>query len=183
MSIVRTLYVVVCAAGPAGQVDRLVSPALARGWRVQVIATPTALGFFDSDAVEKLTGRPVRSQHRTSGTPRSPKADAVIVAPASFNTVNKLAGGIADNYALDVLNEGIGIGLPVVVLPFVNQAYARRRPFQRSVAALKEEGARVLLGEGEFVPHPAGQGGDAFDRFPWQLALAAVEERLAERTE
>ncbi|WP_435110467.1 flavoprotein [Nocardiopsis synnemataformans] len=183
MSSVRTLYVVVCAAGPAEHVERLISPALAQGWRVQVISTPAALAFFEPQVVEKLTGHPVRSQHRAPGTPRSPKADAVIVAPASFNTVNKLAGGIADNYALDVLNEGIGLRLPVVVLPFVNEAYARRRPFQRSVTALREEGVRVLLGEGEFVPHPAGQGGDAFERFPWQLALAAVEERLAERTE
>ncbi|WP_150236409.1 flavoprotein [Nocardiopsis quinghaiensis] len=183
MSTARTLYVVVCAAGPAEHVDRLISPALAQGWQVQVIATPAALGFFDTQAVEDLTGRPVRSRHRAPGIPRSPKADAIVVAPASFNTVNKLAQGVADNYALDVLNEGIGFGIPVVVLPFVNAAYAQRRPFQRSVALLREEGVRVLLGEGAFVPHPAGQGGDAFDRFPWEQTLATVEEHLAERTE
>ncbi|WP_159944011.1 MULTISPECIES: flavoprotein [unclassified Nocardiopsis] len=183
MSGPKTLYVIVCAAGPAEHVDRLISPALTREWQVQVIATPTALGFFDPQAVEELTGRAVRSRHRAPGEPRSPKADAVVVAPASFNTVNKLANGIADNYALDVLNEGIGLGLPVVVLPFVNAAYARRQPFQRSVTSLRQEGVRVLLGEGAFVPHPPGQGGGAFDRFPWRQALAAVEELLPERAE
>lgn len=183
MSAAKTLYVVVCAAGPAGHVDELVASALAGGWQVQVIATPTAVNFFDTGAVEQLTGRPVRSRHRAPGTPRSPKADAIVVAPASFNTVNKLASGIADNYALDVVNEGIGLGLPVVVLPFVNAAYAERLPFRRSVASLKKEDVLVLLGEGAFVPHPAGQGNGAFERFPWRQALVAVEELLAERME
>ena len=145
-----------------------------------MIATPTAVGFFDTDAVEELTGRPVRSQHRGPNTSRSPKADAVIVAPASFNTINKLAAGIADNYALDVLNETIGLGVPVTILPFVNSAYAGRAPFRRSVAALQEEGVRVLMGESGFVPHPAGQGSDAFDRFPWEAALEHVEERIGD---
>lgn len=173
-----TLYIVVCAAGPAKHVDRLIRPAQDQGWQVQVIATPTAVGFFDTGAVEELTGLPVRSQHRGPNTPRSPKADAVVTAPASFNTINKLAAGIADNYALDVLHETIGLGVPVTVLPFVNSAYAGRDPFRRSVASLQQEGVRVLLGEGGFVPHPAGQGSDAFDRFPWEAALEGVEQRI-----
>lgn len=183
MSEPKTLYVVVCAAGPAEQVDRLITPALEQGWQVQVIATPTALDFFDPRSVKELTGRPVRSQYCAPDMPRSPKADAVIVAPASFNTINKLANGTADNYALDVLNEGIGLRLPLVVLPFVNSAYAQRLPFRRSIASLREEGARVLLGEGEFVPHPPGQGGDVFDSFPWQQALSAVAEQIPGTTD
>lgn len=180
MPTMTTLYIVVCAAGPAAHVDRLIRPAQARGWRVQVIATPTAVDFFDTGVVEELTGHPVRSRHRGPNTPRSPKADAVIVAPASFNTINKLAAGIADNYALDVLNETIGLGVPVTILPFVNSAYAGREPFRRSMAALQTEGVGVLMGEGGFVPHLAGQGSDAFGRFPWEAALEHVEERLGE---
>jgi flavoprotein len=38
-------------------------------------------------------------------TPHSPKADAIIIAQATFDTVNKLTNGIADNYVLDVANE------------------------------------------------------------------------------
>lgn len=180
MPATATVYIVVCAAGPAAHVDQLIRLAQTRGWQVQVIATPAALDFFDPGAVEELTGRGVRSQHRSPNTPRSPKADAVIVAPASFNTVNKLAAGIADNYALDVLNEAIGLDVPVVLLPFVNAAYAGRRPFRTSAASLQEEGVSVLLGHGGFVPHPAGQGADAFDRFPWTAAVQCLEERIGE---
>ncbi|MFL1427513.1 MULTISPECIES: flavoprotein [unclassified Nocardiopsis] len=169
----KVLYVVVCAAGPAAEVGTLVGLAQEQGWAVQVMATPAAVGFIDVEALEKQTGRPVRSRHRRPGDPRSPKADAIIIAPATFNTINKLANGIADNYVLDVLNEAIGLGVPTVVLPFVNSAYANRTPFQESVENLRAEQVRVLIGPGEFIPHTPGAGASAFDRFPWALALAA----------
>lgn len=169
----RVLYVVVCAAGPAAQVTELVDQAQARGWAVQVIATPTATAFIDESDLERRTGRPVRSRHRESGQPRSPKADAIVIAPASFNTINKLAAGIADNYAMDVVGESLGIGVPVVVLPFVNAAYAARAPFRTSVESLRSEGVEVLLGPGEFVPHPPKTGAGV--EFPWKLALDRAE--------
>src|SRR5262245_60089844 len=83
------LYVIVCAAGPATHVGRLVDLAHDRGWDVQLIATPAALDFLDIPALEAHTGRSVRSHYRKPGQPRSPKADAIIVAPASYNTINK----------------------------------------------------------------------------------------------
>jgi phosphopantothenoylcysteine synthetase/decarboxylase len=174
----KTLYVVVCAAGPASEVGTLVGLAQDRGWTVQVMATPAAVSFIDVEALEKQTGRPVRSQHRAPGDPRSPKADAIIIAPATFNTINKLASGIADNYVLDVVNEAIGLDVPTVVLPFVNSAYASRAPFRESVKKLQDEDVPVLIGPGSFVPHDAGSGSSAFQTFPWQLALNAAEKTL-----
>jgi len=58
----RVLLVVVCGAGPAGEVGELVKLAQERGWTVGVVATPAALEFFDLPALEQLTGSPVRSQ-------------------------------------------------------------------------------------------------------------------------
>ncbi|MCO6010182.1 flavoprotein [Actinoallomurus purpureus] len=175
----RVLSIVVCGAGPAGEVGRLVDLAHERGWEVQVIATPAALDFIDAAELEARTGRPVRSRYRKPGEPRSAKADAVIVAPATYNTINKLAAGISDTYALGVLAEAPGLGVPVVVLPFVNTALAGRRAFRRSVDELRAEGIRVLLGPGWFEPHPPGTGGERIDRFPWRSALLAAEEMLA----
>lgn len=169
----KTLYIVVCAAGPASEVGTLVGLAQEQGWAVQAMATPAAVDFIDIGALEKQTGRPVRSRHRAPGDPRSPKADAVIIAPATFNTINKLANGIADNYVLDVVHEAIGLGVPTAVLPFVNSAYASRAPFQASVEKLRAEQVQVLIGPGAFIPHDTGTGASAFDRFPWALALAA----------
>ncbi|WP_119731289.1 flavoprotein [Thermomonospora amylolytica] len=177
----RVLYVIVCAAGPAGDVGKLVTLAHQRGWDVQIIATPAALDFIDTAALEAQTGHPVRSDYRKPGEPHSPKADAIIVAPATYNTINKWANGIADTYALGILAEAPNLGIPVVVLPFVNTALASRRPFQQSTATLRAEGIRLLLGPGEFEPHAPGTGGTKLASFPWEGALEAIDTLTSHR--
>ncbi|MBT2234678.1 flavoprotein [Nonomuraea sp. NEAU-A123] len=172
----KVLYIIVCAAGPAGDVGRLVTMAQDEGWTVQIIATPPALNFINVPDLERQTGRPVRSQYRTPDEPKSPRADAIIIAPATYNTINKFAQGIADTYALGVLSEAPGLGIPVVVLPFVNSALATRAPFQRSVEDLRAEGVHVLFGPGQFEPHAPSSGGDHIDAYPWKRTLTELAE-------
>ncbi|WP_344879156.1 flavoprotein [Nonomuraea antimicrobica] len=155
----QTLYVVVCAAGAAAEVGRLIDLAQDDGWVVQVVATPSALDFIDVAELERRTGRPVRSRYRKPHEPKPPRADAMIVAPATYNTINKFALGITDTYALGVLAEAPGLGIPVVVLPFVNSALAGRTPFVRSVEDLRADGVRVVLEPGDD---------------PWARALAEL---------
>lgn len=168
------LYVIVCAAGIAAEAGRLVTLAQADGWTVQVIATPPALDFIDVAALEQQTGRPVRSRYRSPADPRPPRADAIIVAPATYNTINKFAQGVADTYALGLLAEAPGLGIPVVILPCVSTALASRAVFRRSVAELRAEGVRVLLGPGEAEPHEPGTASAIAARYPWHLALHAL---------
>lgn len=173
----RVLYVIPCAAGPAPFVDRLVKAAQGRGWDVWLAPTPSAMGFLDVPALEELTGHPVRARYRLPGEPgKLPAADAVIVAPATYNTINKWAAGISDTHSLGLLAELTPSGIPIAVLPFVNASLAANRVFGRSVAELREAGVRVLLGVGAFVPHPAGTGGERLEAFPWELALDSVAE-------
>jgi hypothetical protein len=171
----RTLCIVVCGAGPAADVGKLVRLAQERGWAVQVVATPAALQFMDTVELKALTGSAVRSKYLSPGESRSEKADAIIVAPATYNTISKCALGISDTYALGVLAEAVGRPIPVVMLPFLNAALAARRPFERSVIQLRHEGVQVLLGTGEVEPHPPGTGADHIGGFPWHLAMDAVE--------
>jgi glycerol dehydrogenase-like iron-containing ADH family enzyme len=118
----------------------------------------------------------VRSSYATGGQPRTraSSADAVIIAPATYNTINKLAWGINDTYALNVATEAIGRGTPTAVLPFVNTALAARHPFQRALEALRDEGVHVLHGPDQWMPHPPGTGDSRLDAFPWRTALNAV---------
>ncbi len=167
----RVLTIIVCGAGPATAIGTLVTLAQERGWTTQVVATPAALDFFDQGEIEKLTGSPVHSQYRKPGEPRSQPSDAIIVAPATYNTINKWAQGISDTYALGILAETTGLGIPIVVLPFVNSALAGRTPFQRNVESLRTEGVRILLGPGGVQPHEPHSGGTLIDSYPWHLAL------------
>lgn len=177
----RRMGLVVCGAGPAGQIGKLVEQAIARQWSVRLILTPAARGFVDEKKLQEQTGEPVRSAHLGPGHPRSGPIDLFAVAPASANTINKLALGIADTYALDVLTEAVGAGQPVVILPFVNTALTGRAPFRRNVDSLREEGVRVLLGAGEFEPHAPRTGTGRFDTYPWHLVLDAADHIVPAR--
>lgn len=103
-----------------------------------------------------------------------PRANAVIVAPATYNTLNRWAHGIADNYPLGLLAELAPLRVPIVVLPFINSALAANPVLSRSIAELRSNGVRVLYGPGEFEPHPPGTGGSRLDAYPWRLALEAM---------
>jgi phosphopantothenoylcysteine synthetase/decarboxylase len=176
----RVLYVIACGAGAAPDVGRLVDQAQQRRWDVHLIATPAALDFLDISALEAQTGHAVRSKHRRTGSARSlPRTDAIVVAPATYNTINKWAMGVSDNYALGILAESVGLGIPTVVLPFVNAALAAHPAFQASVAVLRDAHVAVLLGPGEFEPHPPGTGGNRLDSFPWHRALDRAEALTA----
>lgn len=173
----RHLQIVVCGAGPAADVTRLITTATKQSWTTAVTATPSALDFIGAEAIERLTGHPIRSTYQSSDQPHRslPKADALIIAPATYNSVNKIALGIADNYALTAVAELIGRQVPTVVLPFVNAALAARAPFQRAVADLRNERVKVLLGiDDGWEPHPAGSGSSHQRAFPWAAALEAA---------
>jgi phosphopantothenoylcysteine synthetase/decarboxylase len=162
------LYVVVCAAGIAADVSKLITAAQERNYEVGVIATPVAMnGFFDTAAVETQTGRRIRSAWRRPGDPRPfPPPDAVVVAPATFNTVNKWAAGLADTLAVATLCEAYGLGVPVAVLPCVADALATHPAYQDSLIRLRGMGVRF----GEPYSGEAGEDGRR-PEFGWERAL------------
>ncbi|MFG2881384.1 flavoprotein [Streptomyces sp. NPDC048297] len=166
------LYVVVCAAGIAEGVGDLITAAQRRDWDVGVIATPVAMGgFFDAVAAEAQTGRAVRSAWRTPSDPRPfPPPDAVVVAPATFNTVNKWAAGSADTLALGTLCEAPGLGVPVAVLPCVADALAAHPAYRDSLIRLRGMGVRF----GEPYSGRPGADGERPD-FGWERALDLLE--------
>ncbi|MCO6003617.1 flavoprotein [Actinoallomurus purpureus] len=176
----RVLYVIVCAAPPAREVATLVRPAQERGWNVCVLTTPSARRFVDVAALQGLTGYPVRSEYREPGTPDVlPPPDAVIVAPATVNTINKWGAGICDTLALGILVEGIGKRLPIVALPFTNRAHAAHPAFAENVGRLRSWGVTVLFGPDVYPLHAPGMGSDHLDQYPWTMALDAMEDRPA----
>jgi phosphopantothenoylcysteine synthetase/decarboxylase len=166
MSVSRLLTVVVCAAGPAPQAIKLVFRAKERGWSVRVRLTDPARVHV-KDVLESF------EMHAQEGEP-----DAIIIAPATFNTINKLANGASDERHLDFLHPRI-MRVPTVILPFVNKAYARRAVYQRSLEDLRNEGVSIV----DINPHEVGEGDAEVEHFPWDTGLDKIETLLAERTE
>jgi len=179
----RVLYLFGSAAPPVFDVAAVIQDAQARGFDVCLGLTPTANRWLDGQLpeLERLTGHPVRSEYKLPGEPDVwPKADAILVAPATFNTINAWAQGITRDFVVGVVAEGIGKGIPIVTMPCVNAAYVQHLRFERSVAELREMGVEVLYGEGGFVPNRPGQGKPK--EYPWGLALDAAERIVSAGT-
>jgi phosphopantothenoylcysteine synthetase/decarboxylase len=169
------LYVIACGSPAARDVGRLVDLAHRQGWDVCVVASPDGRKFIDVAALARQTGHPVRSFYKNPGDPDVlPAPDAIIVAPATVNTVNKWAAGIADTLALGLLVEGQGKGLPIVAVPFTNAAMGAHPAFREAIARLRGWGITVLFGDDVLSLHPPGSGDDLVQGFPWGLALDAL---------
>ena len=164
------LYVIGCGGRPAAQLPGFTRHAAATGWDPCAILTPDAVKFTSPADLEAATGRPVRTAYKRPEDPDIlPPADAFAVTPATFNTVNKLAAGISDNLATGLLNEGIGLARPVLVVPWPSIQLYRHPAFSRSIALLREWGVTVLLDPERLpqaTPEPAV--------FPWAQARDAL---------
>jgi hypothetical protein len=167
------------AGGVEGLLDGLVRPALDDGWRVGVTLTPTA-GRWLHDAgkvaeIEEATGLPVRVESRLPGQPKPhPPVDCYVVAPATANTVAKLALGFGDNQALTQVSEAIGTkGVSVVVFPCVNAAHARHPAWPGYLDALRRAGVELVYGE-DVWPLCEPRTGE-YRPLPWQAVFNAVQ--------
>jgi hypothetical protein len=177
----RTLYAIVCGSPAARHVDRLVVAAQEMGWDVCVVSTPDGLKFIDLPALVRLTGHPVRFRYKHPGEPDVlPGADAMVVAPATVNTINKWAAGIADTLALGLLVEAVGLALPIVTVPYTNAAMAAHPAFGESIAKLRRWGVTVIYGD-EMPLHPPGTGEFIAENFPWHLPLKELAPLLPPR--
>jgi phosphopantothenoylcysteine synthetase/decarboxylase len=96
-----------------------------------------------------LTGRAVRTQNRGPDEARAePLGDAVLVAPATFNTINKWAAGINDTLALGLLNEALGRSVPIAVLPWLNDALRAHPVYEANVSRLVAAGVLFATVDG-----------------------------------
>jgi phosphopantothenoylcysteine synthetase/decarboxylase len=181
------LYVVACGGRAAGFLEPFVKDLQGFGWEVCVIATPSALKFMDLARLAELTGHPVRYDYKQPNEPDVlPPPDAMVVAPATFNTINKWAYGSSDTLALGLLNEAIGLDIPVIAVPTPSTALVKHPAFTESVARLRSWGVTVLLDPNRYpLPEP-NMGPPAADLFPWEALrdeVAGVQAAIANQRE
>ncbi|MEU6057762.1 flavoprotein [Streptomyces sp. NPDC047097] len=137
--------------------------------------TPTAAEWLDQDldSPRTLTGHPIRHRYRRPGEPDVwPQADVTLVAPATTNTINRIALGLTDTWVAGFVAEGIGKRIPIALMPCVNATYAEHPQLPLSLATLSTAGVRVLYGPGGFQPNPPGEKWP----YPWDAALDAIED-------
>jgi len=180
------------AAYKALEVIRL---ATAAGHAVRVVQTPTSRRFVGAVSFAALSGAPVltdefeRDPARGAFPDQTPpthdplshlelvrNADVFLIAPASANTLAKLAAGLADNL---LTSAALAARCPLVVAPAMNDAMWEHPATAANVATLRERGATVLE---PGVGRLASKGEAGAGRLPEPPdLLAAVEAALSAR--
>jgi phosphopantothenoylcysteine decarboxylase / phosphopantothenate---cysteine ligase len=145
------------AAYKALEVVRLATKA---GHAVRVIQTPTAQRFVGAASFAALTGAPVLSDEFERDPARGAfpdqaapqhdplshlelvrNADAFLIAPATANTIAKLAHGLADNL---LTSAALAATCPVLVAPAMNNHMYEHAATQANLALLRERGVTVV---------------------------------------
>src|SRR5436853_6135682 len=138
----------------------LVRLAAAAGHAVRVLQTPRSQEFVGPASFAALTGAPVlvdefeRDPARGAFPDQAPpdhdplshlalvaNADVYLVAPASANTIAKLAAGLADNL---VTTAALAASGPVLVAPAMNHHMWQHPATQANVETLRARGVTVL---------------------------------------
>jgi phosphopantothenoylcysteine synthetase/decarboxylase len=146
------VYLVLSGTTTASRCPELLRGLVELGFAT-VIALPTqnASRTIALRELADVTGaRVVESYFDLAIRPRPPRG-VVLFAPCSFNSLNKLAHGIADNLALSVVAEAIGRGTPVIVAPSLNQPLLEHPQAQMSLRVLPTWGVTIVppVDEGE----------------------------------
>src|SRR5213596_1169813 len=138
----------------------LVRLATAAGHAVRVVQTPTSEQFVGRASFAALTGAPVLTDEferdpARGAFPDQPapdhdplshlelvrNADAFLIAPASANTIAKLAAGLADNL---LTSAALAATCPVLVAPAMNNHMYDHAATQANLATLRERGVVVV---------------------------------------
>jgi phosphopantothenoylcysteine decarboxylase / phosphopantothenate---cysteine ligase len=170
--------------------------AVKAGHAVRVIQTETSERFVGRASFEAITGAPVltgefepdpaRGSYPGEPSPaHAPishlalveRADVYLIAPATANTLAKLAHGLADNLLTSAV---LAATCPVAVAPAMNNRMYLHAATQANLERLTARGVTVIdPGEGELASH--GEYGIGRLAEPEQL-LAACEALLTPAT-
>lgn len=145
MSTLDTAYLIVSGTGASEPVaTQLIAGLAARFPRVITIPTPNASRVLSRYALSQLPGHQLVESYFDAAILPRPADGLVLVAPCGFNSLNKLAAGIADNLALSVTAEAIGRGTPVIVGIACNTPLWAHPRARESAATLRRWGCAVL---------------------------------------
>jgi phosphopantothenoylcysteine synthetase/decarboxylase len=164
-------YLVVTGTTTAPLAAELVRGLLQLLPRVLTLMTPNAARVVAARDLSVIEGNQLIESYFDPAILPRPPLGLVVVAPCSFNSLNKLAAGIADNLALSIVAEAIGRGTPVLVAPSLNAPLLRHPQAQHSIRSLRGWGITLI------EPRDDGSGSRMA---PTDVILAEATRRLAD---
>jgi phosphopantothenoylcysteine decarboxylase/phosphopantothenate--cysteine ligase len=160
----------------------LASKLTQAGAKVETVMTEAATRMITPLTLRNLTHRPVvtdmfelASEYSLEHVALAEAADAVIIAPATANTISKLAAGIADNMLGNIV---LATRAPVVIAPAMNDNMYRNSVTQENIEKLRDRGFHIIEPEyGRLASGKTGKG-----RLPETVKLIeAIEKALGQK--
>ena len=124
----------------------LISSLVQEGHEVQTVTTPSVKNFIGDATLEGLTGKPVLSDLYESGKMMAHIdyvnwADLILFAPATANTIAKMAFGIADN---PVTTTYLATESPVILVPAMDGNMYSNKATQTNLNILKDREVNII---------------------------------------
>jgi phosphopantothenoylcysteine synthetase/decarboxylase len=146
-------YLVLSGTGTAVRCPELLGGLVGLGFATVIaIPTPNASRVIAPRELAEVEGVHVVESYFDPAIRPLPPRGVVLFAPCSFNSLNKLARGIADSLALSVVAEAIGRRTPVIVGPSMNAPLLGHPEAQASLKKLPSWGVTIV------PPVDAGEG-------------------------
>jgi phosphopantothenoylcysteine decarboxylase / phosphopantothenate---cysteine ligase len=140
--------------GVTGSVSSYRAPDIARalmrhGADVQAVMSPSSQKMIGRDLMEWATGNPVvtelsgKIEHVAATTGRA-RADLILIAPATANTIGKIAAGIDDTPVTTYVSSALGAGIPIIIAPAMHDTMLNHSIIQENVRRLERAGVDLL---------------------------------------
>lgn len=145
----------------------LISKLVQNDFEVQTVLTQSALQFIGKATLEGLTSKPVLTEQFNDGEMMShinllKWADLIILAPASANTINKMANGIGDNLVTSLF-LAYNFDKPYLVAPAMNTNMYQHPTTQASIEKLRGWGIEILPTDSGYLACGAYGSGKLLD--------------------
>lgn len=145
--------------GITGGIAAYKIPALIRmfkkeGANVRIIVTPSALNFVTKLTLQTLSNNEVYSEnfeideYKPGHISLCDEADIFVIAPASANTIGKIANGICDNLLTSV---ACAFKKPIIVVPAMNTGMWENPFVQENINKLEKNEYHILEPETGFL--------------------------------
>ena len=144
----RHILLGICSGIAAYKTPNLVRGLRAQGAEVQVVLSSNAHRFVTPTALQAVSGRPVRqdiwdeaAEAAMGHIELARWADAVLIAPATANSMAKLANGMADDLLTTLC---LATTAPVVLAPAMNQQMYQHPATQANLQKLADLGYELV---------------------------------------
>ncbi|HUV54879.1 MAG TPA: flavoprotein, partial [Candidatus Krumholzibacteriaceae bacterium] len=145
--------IVLCITGSVAAIKstEIARELMRRGADVYAVMTRSAQQIVHPDMVEWATGNPVvteltgKIEHVTYAGEHEKRADLILVAPSTANTIGKVAAGIDDTPVTTTLTTGIGAGIPVIIAPAMHASMYKHPIVIENVEKLESIGVKILM--------------------------------------